>query len=90
MKINLVIMSDAPKPRPGTMVEVQLPTGETLVSGGLEVARLFEKFTPSANGKAGSEAGWRFIPYDIDPYTAPGVLGVALQREAQLAAKENG
>ncbi len=83
MKINLVIMSSDPKPLPDTMVEVQLPEGDTLLCGGLEVAQMFKKYTPEANGKSGSDAGWRFIPYDIDPWEATGPLGTALQREAK-------
>jgi hypothetical protein len=77
MKVNLVI-------QPGNVCEVQLPEGETLISGGVEVAKLFARF--KSDGPGHGEHDWRFIPYDLDPYDAPGVLGVALQREARAAA----
>ena len=85
MKINLVIMDgtlDAETNKPiDPTVEVQLPEGDTLVTGGIEVAKLFKQYKPTGSGHG--EHGWRFIPYDLDPWTAPGVLGVALQREAR-------
>ncbi len=86
MKINLVIMSDSPAPPAGTMCEVQLPEGDTLLSGGLEVAKFFSKYKPMPGARHGSDAGWRFIPYDIDPYEATGPLGTALQAEARRGA----
>lgn len=79
MKINLVI-------QPGDLCEVQLPEGDTLLSGGLEVAKMFARHEAHKDGPGHGEHDWRFIPYDIDPYEAVGPLGTALQREARRGA----
>lgn len=79
MRVNLVI-------EPGNLFEVQLPQGDTLISGGPDVARLFRAFKPIGPTES-IGGGWSQIPYDIDPYAATGALGTVLQREAADAAR---
>jgi hypothetical protein len=73
MRVNLVI-------QPGDLVEVQLPSGDTLVTGGPEIADLFNPFMPLSPPEIGD---WIITSYDIDPWAAMGALGVALQAEAR-------
>lgn len=74
MRVNLVI-------QPGDVCEVQLPSGDTLISGGPKVAQMF-KYYRASGPVEDIGGGWRSIPYDVDPYKAEGALGTALQKEA--------
>lgn len=76
MRVNLVI-------QPGDVCEVQLPEGDTLITGGPEVAHLFRNYRPL--GPMTASAGWRVAEYEIDPFKATGALGTALQQEAARA-----
>ena len=79
MRVNLIIQT-------ADICEVELPSGETLITGGPAVAHLFKRHRPLGPVED-IGGGWRSVPYDVDPWKAEGALGPALQEEAARVAQ---